>query len=101
MRATMNGCEIVCPLGRGIGWSRYACCFEIEGTNSLRGTRAIAERTRSFRTPRDRICSSTIRVRCARKESDSTTKFIKDQQPVKKAKLLFPTCDADESEHRS
>src|SRR5439155_688444 len=58
--ATMYGWEIVCPPPIGSAASSYARSRSESGTNSSRGTRSIAARTRSSATSRLRSCSSTI-----------------------------------------
>src|SRR5579863_1646100 len=61
----MKGCEIVCPSPIGSGLSAYASARNGTGTNSCRGTAAIASRTRTEETPRLRICVSIIARRSA------------------------------------
>src|SRR5581483_8330179 len=65
MRATMYGCEIVCPQPIGSATSSYAYARSPGGTNSSRGTRPIAASTRSSSMPRARSWRSTISRRRA------------------------------------
>src|ERR1700722_6504937 len=65
MAATVYGCEIVWPSPIGSGLSAYASFRNGGGTNSWRGTAAIASRTRGEETPRLRICVSIIARRSA------------------------------------
>jgi hypothetical protein len=67
MAATMNGCEIVCPPPIGSASSAYAEACAPTGTNSWRGTVAIASSTRAEMIPRERICRATISLRAATK----------------------------------
>src|SRR5438105_3289170 len=67
IRATMYGCEIVCPSPIGSAASSYARRRSDSGTNSSRGTRSIARSTFSSTMSRSRSCASTIsRLRGAR-----------------------------------
>src|SRR3989440_1334213 len=56
---------MVCPPPMGKGRSSYACERTSSGTNSCRGTVAIAESTRGSMPPRRRNCFSIIPARCA------------------------------------
>src|SRR6267154_3039982 len=63
----MYGCEMVWPSPMGSGASSYARPRNSAGTNSWRGTCAIAANTFSSLMWRRRICSSTIARRASAK----------------------------------
>src|SRR5512136_2075123 len=60
---------MVCPSPMGRGWSSYASRRRFSGTKRCLGTFSMAARTRSFRMPLARICSSTILRRSPAKGS--------------------------------
>src|SRR5947208_15337309 len=60
MKATIQGCDIVCPSPIGSAPSSYAAPRSDMGRNASRGISSIAARTRSSSIPRPRNCRSTI-----------------------------------------
>ncbi len=72
IRATMYGCEIVCPAPTGSGASSYAAPTSAAGTKQCRGTAAMAARVRRSRMPRAAICTATMRRRSVRRASIRT-----------------------------
>src|SRR5438105_5403662 len=76
MRATMYGCEIVWSAPIGSAASSYARSRNSSGTNSSRGTRAIASSTRSSSIPRARSWCSTMAFRLEA-VSDNTLKRLR------------------------
>src|SRR3954468_15302688 len=66
MRATMNGCEIVCFAPIGSAPAPYAFAATTAGTKRWRGTSRMAWSTRSSRTPRFRTSSTMRARRCVR-----------------------------------
>src|SRR3954463_14897780 len=65
MKATIHGCDIVCPSPIGSAPSAYASLRTASGRNSSRGTCSIAASTRSSSIPRGRSCRSTMRRRAS------------------------------------
>src|SRR5712691_3294407 len=100
MKATMYGWEIVWPSPIGSAASSYARARSSSGTNSSRGTRAMASSTRSSRMSRARSCSSTIQRRWSSVSGDAGTcdSELREQR-VLDVDRARRRCDAD-PEHR-
>src|SRR5579864_7700566 len=105
MAATMYGCEIVCPSPIGNGLSAYASLRHFKGTNSWRGTAAIASRTRGEETPRLRICVSIIQRRSAVDESKRSPvlpiPYYKLPCKLRVKTSSFVCCNCSETDNRN
>jgi hypothetical protein len=71
MMTTMYGCEIVWSLPIGRGAVAVADATMSSGTNSWRGTDRMADSTRGSFTPRETICSATMRRRSSARRRPS------------------------------